>query len=455
MAMDTDDAGGRDADIQDARVPSDAASGDAAMDAATQDAALMDAAMDAGPTDSGPALDAALDAGEPLPTTISLVRSHLHTCAVADGRLFCWGDNSDFKLGVGPVSTAPRTTPVEIPMPTSADAGPGEAWAIACAASRHTCAVTTAGRVACWGSGDSGRLGLGPAYDDVGALANAPLFLAGIDDVTHIECQDQFTCALHADRTLSCWGSNGEGQLGNNSDGASKNVPSKVPTLSGVVAMTVGEGHACALLDTQRPWCWGRNSDRQLSITRGPNVDEPFLVFDEDTLAVAAGQTHTCLITAARELRCWGRQYMENGENGQDQGVAADEPTQVNGSSVHTWGALAPSQRPFSCAVTSDNFGYCWGNGEDGQLGNDVLIENDSASSNPGRRYTIQRVLETDATVPSVGSWRTLAPGGYHTCGLKLDNSLWCWGKNEFGQLGVGGDLGLRVATPRRVSLPL
>src|SRR5258706_6471173 len=71
------------------------------------------------------------------------------------------------------------------------------------------------------------------------------------------------TCAVMADHTARCWGSNAQGQLGDGTTTDSA-VPVGVANLTGVVDIAVESDHACAVLTTGEAWCWGDNSNGQL-----------------------------------------------------------------------------------------------------------------------------------------------------------------------------------------------
>jgi len=124
-----------------------------------------------------------------------------HSCALSsDGRVQCWGDNTWGQLGDG--TTESRLTPVKV------DQGIERATSIA-AGFNHTCYLSTSGRVKCWGKGVNGQLGNGTT-----GTQTIPMEVKGLEDVLHIEAGESHTCAILADGTIMCWGSNDKGQLG-------------------------------------------------------------------------------------------------------------------------------------------------------------------------------------------------------------------------------------------------
>lgn len=434
--------------IPDAGPPSDASM----LDAQMMDAAAPDAKTpDTGAADTGTP-DASSDAGVNLPLQASLGRGYTHSCAIADGHLFCWGDNATSKLGLGVGDVAPRNSPQEV----GATLVPRPVWGRVCAAIQHTCAITangstTGGDLYCWGSNLDGRLGTGGAATNFGL----PQPVSGITNLTDIQCQGEFSCALHKSGSVYCWGLNDEGQMGNGVRAGMHATPELVSGLSGVDALSAGEGHVCALKSDKSVWCWGRNMYLEIEASDGSNlaVLRPTQIASS-CRAVSAGQNHTCVVTSTGELQCQGHSNSE-GEVGL--GATGESPTvvQVMGSSALSWLAPYAAMRPHACALTSGHFLYCWGNGEDGQLGTGFDQDNEPSPGPAGDRYVPTAVLEADGGA-AAGTWKEVGTGGFHTCALKLDNSLWCWGKNAFGQLGIGADplVVQRVNVPNRVIWP-
>ena len=188
----------------------------------------------------------------PLLTGITEIEAGWHhTCAVTTaGDAKCWGNNHDGQLGDG--TEVDRAIPVDV-------VGLLNKVQAITAGERHTCALTTAGGVKCWGNNHDGQLGDGTKIDkktpvDVMGLAGA---------VKAITAGWRHTCALTAAGSVKCWGKNHDGQLG---DGTAINRSSPVDVVglpSGVRAIAAGGQHACAL-NPQFVSCWGDNEDGQL-----------------------------------------------------------------------------------------------------------------------------------------------------------------------------------------------
>jgi alpha-tubulin suppressor-like RCC1 family protein len=181
------------------------------------------------------------------PGISALGAGELFACAiVGDGGVLCWGSNQSGTLGV-PDANAPSP---------SAPQGLGDVVQVA-VGDLHACALLRSGQVKCWGANNLGQLGIGP---DAGNAT--PTLVPGLDDVVQVVASCVGTCALHDGGTVSCWGwSGGVGANGLNED---TNVPKPVPSLSHVRTLAAGRMHACAVLDDGGVLCWGRDDVGQL-----------------------------------------------------------------------------------------------------------------------------------------------------------------------------------------------
>lgn len=239
-------------------------------------------------------------------------------CAVTNaGGVKCWGDNTYGQLGDGTQEF--RTGPVDV-------VGLASGVASIAASGLHTCALTTAGGVKCWGNNHAGQVGDG-TYDN---RRLTPVDVVGLESGVAAIDVGLHTCALTTAGGVKCWGSNFRGELGvavveacSNPLGTFACSPTPVDATGlqrGVTAIAVGGSHACVLMTTGAVKCWGNNSAGQLGIG-GSDLDPHPVPMDvvglqEDVVAIDAGGGHTCAISAAGGLQCWGGNLM--GQLGDD-----------------------------------------------------------------------------------------------------------------------------------------
>ncbi len=224
-----------------------------------------------------------------------------HSCAIADGSLYCWGDNANGQLGLG--DRTPRYAPTAVTLP----AAPVRVSAL----SVHTCVLLADGTVACFGHNTELQTGSGEASEDV----LAPTRVAGITDAVDVAAGSGHTCALRSDGTVWCWGGGSLGRLGLGGrpfDPPPPNRTTPTPTLpiAGTVAqITAGSAHTCAVTTAGELWCWGDNSSAQAGrdYTLENAVTAPALVASLDDVEEAgAGSYHTCVRRTSGEHLCFG-----------------------------------------------------------------------------------------------------------------------------------------------------
>ena len=332
-----------------------------------------------------------------------------HTCALTTGGgMLCWGGNLDFQLGNG--QAVGISTPVLVTGRSSGNV------AIATGA-HHTCALTTAGGVLCWGEDGQGQLGNG----GFSASSSIPVQSGLSSGVAAIATGDFFTCALTTAGGVQCWGDNAYGQLGNGTTTSSA-VPVPVTGLSsGVAAIAAGADHACALTTAGGVQCWGYNDSGQLGVGTTSNSSVPNLVTGLSngvTAIAAAGGSFTCALTTAGSVQCWGANY--DGQLGNGTTTNSSVPVPVTGLSSGV--AAIAAGRYHSCALTSVGGVLCWGYNFYGERG-------DGTTTN------------SSVPVPVAGlssGITAVATGWYHTCALASAGDVLCWGYNSSGGLGDG-----------------
>jgi alpha-tubulin suppressor-like RCC1 family protein len=287
----------------------------------------------------------------------AVAAGYAHACAITSGGgVTCWGNNTFGMLGNG--STTYSRTPVGVSGLAS-----GVSWIAA--GFEHTCAVTGAGGVKCWGADTTS----GPSAI-VSDSTLTPVDVAGLTSgVTVIAGGSYHTCALTSRGGVKCWGWNSNGQLGNGSRTDSRTPVDVVGLTSGVTAIAAGGNHSCALTSAGGVKCWGDRAGelvKQLMI--GTDSRTPFGVvgLTSGVIAITAGESHTCALTSRGGVKCWGRN--SNGQLGNSSTTDSYKPINVVGLASGV--AAISAGYAHTCAVMSTGGARCWGRGKSGELGN-------------------------------------------------------------------------------------
>ena len=298
-------------------------------------------------------------------TITALASGYYHTCAATGTETWCWGLNASGQLGTG--DSVSHTTPVKVKALT------GKTITALAANDSHTCAVAD-GDIWCWGQNNYGQLGGGDTirrYEPVMVKS-----LAGLH-VTSLSLGYGHTCAVAGGDTW-CWGSNSKGQLGTGDAAAQNATPVKVEALAGkvVTALSGGYYHTCAVADGD-VWCWGHNSYGQLGVGYTSQQENTPVKLNslagKDITYIAAGSYHSCAV-ANGDAWCWGQN--SEGQLGTGNTASHNSPVKVEALAGKTVTALNTGAY-HTCAVAGEDT-WCWGNNVFGQVGTGSITQRES-----------------------------------------------------------------------------
>ena len=387
------------------------------------------------------------------------------SCATAaEGQSYCWGNNSSGQLGKrSTVALVDRgSTPV-----TLADSLVGGNFPVfrSMSLGRTTaCGVTLVKRLVCWGAG-SGNFG--------SALPTEITFTPSVT-VESVSAGESHTCFVDIDGLGWCGGENRFGQLGNRTT-TPTTANSAVPVLQvvGGIAERVrfstiatGRSFSCGFrrfdptdATTRQPMCWGDNALGQLgrnstatdSVAVTVTMPGGAIPTAFDSTSLVAGLDHACVLDGSGNAYCWGSDgYGQIGDGGAfGSGQRALQMVAVTMPAGQTFVRLAAGEY-HTCGLTATGAAFCWGRNSSGQLGDNSQTD---------------RSVPTAVSLPTGVTFKSIALGELHSCAVagtpsaagsgttSTTGRVFCWGDNEYGQLGDGAASGNRapVLTPRLV----
>jgi alpha-tubulin suppressor-like RCC1 family protein len=286
----------------------------------------------------------------------------------------------------------------------------------------HTCGVTTTNVAYCWGENRHGQLGNGTTND-----SPRPVRVGGGLFFRQVTTGSSYSCGLATDDLTYCWGENNVGQLG---DGTTIQRLTPTRVRAGTLRfrrVTAGSSHTCGETGTNLAYCWGYNDQGQLGIgtNTGPQMCGEFACSTRPVAVtggrrfsqLSASSLHTCGVTPFNIAFCWGDNRGGQLGTGSTSGpetcrfaVCSTKPVkvvggllfrQIDGGGFHT------------CGVTTDFKPYCWGENNQGRLGNGTFSQ---PSLTPSR-------------VRGGIFFRMVSAGGFSSCGITPENVAYCWGR--------------------------
>ncbi|MCO4748201.1 MAG: hypothetical protein KC912_25630 [Proteobacteria bacterium] len=345
-----------------------------------------------------------------------------HTCAIRDGRLFCFGENSQRQVGHEWNEQADGTihTPHEVSHPSA------ETWVDVSAGGQHTCALASDEEIYCWGAGNESVLGDGVTF----GRTHVPVQVVG-GPWSDVEVSTVNSCAVDTAGQAWCWGSNYGHEIDEHAeDFAYYETPHALDAKFGA-GFAPGAWSSCGVsVDDGSLWCWAGHDEP----FGGPGPEAPRTlttgaVVDMDSSEPGFDNGHECVVLSTGELLCRGRNDKGQLGDGSLSAHLALERVGAETFSAVTTGA------DFTCAIDSAGARWCWGSNSNSRLG---LVVG-SPSPSPTK----------DETTP--GTWLDLSAGYEAACGITSDQQLRCWGRNIASTpLVIGSDTWLDVSVGSR-----
>ena len=369
-----------------------------------------------------------------------------HACAIeADGHLACWGDNHYGQSGISDGAVKRVPTPVQV--------GTETGWTDVTTGALHTCGIIN-DAVRCWGDNSN----LATKGSDIDSPITLPGFTPkrvfardfqtcvldaqgaalcwgnGVGDATPINpasaaiaelaLSDDHSCLITADHKLACWGKNDHGQAGGMPSAAEVLISNPILPAGGYVHVAVTLGATCAISDTNALVCWGDPDSPVLSGKSSPGNGSPVIVDDTKSWTAISMYRFSACGTANGSSYCWG--YGEEGELGD----GTYQNHVFNGVAVLAQVTDTQVGETYGCAqLATTGKLQCWGQNRDGELGNGEVARTFAP-------LVLTVPPDTNDAVPIPHPmFKTVTAGGQHACGMTVQGSIYCWGDNHLHQV--------------------
>src|SRR5690554_3326228 len=281
------------------------------------------------------------------------------------------------------------------------------------AGENHTCALLAGGNVKCWGNNSDRQLG-NAELSTQGKKASSTAVdvnVADLQGVKAISVGNTYSCALLEAGDIKCWGKIPSGFSANNLLELTNKKPSQLATAS---------AHACVVTEDNQVQCWGDSSKLGHSESEATEVTGI-----DNALFVSSKGSHSCALLNNGRVRCWGsnlRGQIGNGDGGSiTSTVTIPSKNVINLSQV----VSLSSGENYNCAVTQLGQVKCWGNNDNGQLG--------FTSTGSYKQQFYPQVAAS-----GISTAEEVSVSQNHSCARLKNDDVYCWGKNDRGQLGNG-----------------
>jgi len=336
-----------------------------------------------------------------------------------DGTVFVWGYNHSAELGLGHKEEISSATMLTISGETD------QSWKEMKFDKQYQCGIRSDDSLWCWGNNPEGQLGTGDR--DERTIPTKVVTGEGDETWNKIILKEDYLCGIKMDGSLWCWGENNNGCLGSG-DTSDKLSPNKIVTGDmdeNWKDLFLDDRFGCGLKEDDTLWCWGYNYQGQLGAGDRKQKNSPEQVLSEEEsetwTEIFLNGSGTCGLKKDKTLWCWGYNYYGQLGLGDNETRKLKPVKVISGEGDETWKKVFREEY-YNCGIKSDDSLWCWGKNYYGELGLGSMDD----SNVPNKIIT----GEGDET------WKTIHNHNYRICGHKLDNTLWCWGRNDSGNLG-------------------
>ncbi|AFY01958.1 RCC1 domain-containing protein [Bdellovibrio bacteriovorus] len=355
-----------------------------------------------------------LGAGAPAQVFQEIDAGDTHVCAITSGKLYCWGNNDKYRLGLGAGDQDNRTKPVRV--------GSSTTWQKVALSDEGTCGIND-GKLYCWGRNDSGRSATGSTLP---AEVTEPTQVGGNSDWQDLTGGAHFSCGIRSGE-LYCWGYNQFGQLATG-DILTKYSPTRIGASTTWQKISAGASHVCGI-DSGKLYCWGGGARKQLGNNASTTRQQTILQVGVSTTweDVVGGSDHTCGINDGK-LYCWGDN--SDGELGLGEAEAGNIIGAISQvGSFGDWESLTGGGN-HTCGIRNGGDLYCWG------------------------AVSYQDEVWEPTRIGSDSTWNKISTSYYMTCGIN-NGSVLCWAheENTINYIGLGEDRAEIAHKPHRVGL--
>lgn len=393
--------------------------------------------------DNLPALSFGTDQYGNLFEPADIIAGEKSACAISDLKVVkCWGDNTNGRLASFWISSdLPLQNPAAINQVLLTGSKPRAIVPML----QGFCALLENSSVKCWGNINLGLREVGGSTLRTGSSSAAGSEELPFNRQKFLEFMrvgPLATCVQWRGPMMSCMGQVSPAHFYHGSPLSPLALVSSVlPPAANAESLDfqMGDQFICAISSSNQVYCTGRDLDGQLGLNLSSNTLTSTLLLPVNlgtgvgALTLAVGGLHSCVITNLGQVKCWGRNSagqlgLDNttSRGGSIAGMGDNLPV-VNLGQTAMELALGENH---SCARLQDGSLKCWGQNSSGELGQG---DTDNRGDTSGEMASLSSI--------SLGSGRTvksLSAGANHTCAILDNDTLKCWGNNQYGQLGLG-----------------